>query len=133
MSSLSFRRLRRSFGLMALFPALLVLGACNAPPMDEQEAVATDAQKAAEAAAAPTDEAGKAMEAPPVGSCDATQVQSLVGQPYTAEIGSQAQQDAGATSLRVLKPNDMTTMEFIGERLNVEVDAKNVVAGVRCG
>ncbi|MFY0185092.1 MULTISPECIES: I78 family peptidase inhibitor [Stenotrophomonas] len=118
---------------MALFPALLVLGACSAPPMDEQEAVATDAQKAAEAAAAPTDEAGKAMEAPPVGSCDATQVQSLVGQPYTAEIGSQAQQDAGATSLRVLKPNDMTTMEFIGERLNVEVDAKNVVAGVRCG
>ena len=133
MSSLSFRRLRRSFGLMALFPALLVLGACSAPPMDEQEAVATDAQKAAKAAAAPTDEAGKAMEAPPVGSCDATQVQSLVGQPYTAEIGSQAQQDAGATSLRVLKPNDMTTMEFIGERLNVEVDAKNVVAGVRCG
>ncbi len=133
MSSLSFRRLRRSFGLMALFPALLVLGACSAPPMDEQEAVATDAQKAAEAAAAPTDEAGKAMEAPPVGSCDATQVQSLVGQPYSAEIGSQAQQDAGATSLRVLKPNDMTTMEFIGERLNVEVDAKNVVAGVRCG
>jgi hypothetical protein len=133
MSSLSFRRLRHSFGLMALFPALLVLGACSAPPMDEQEAVATDAQKAAEAAAAPTDEAGKAMEAPPVGSCDATQVQSLVGQPYTAEIGSQAQQDAGATSLRVLKPNDMTTMEFIGERLNVEVDAKNVVAGVRCG
>ena len=133
MSSLSFRRLRRSFGLMALFPALLVLGACSAPPMDEQEAVATDAQKAAEAAAAPTDEAGKAMEAPPVGSCDATQVQRLVGQTYTAEIGSQAQQDAGATSLRVLKPNDMTTMEFIGERLNVEVDAKNVVAGVRCG
>jgi len=133
MPSLSFRRLRRSFGLMALFPALLVLGACSAPPMDEQEAVATDAQKAAEAAAAPTDEAGKAMEAPPVGSCDATQVQSLVGQPYTDELGSQAQQDAGASSLRVLKPNDMTTMEFIGERLNVEVDAKNVVAGVRCG
>ena len=133
MSSLSFRRLRRSFGLMALFPALLVLGACSAPPMDEQEAVATDAQKAAEAAAAPTDEAGKAMEAPPVGSCDATQVQSLVGQPYTDALGSQAQQDAGATSVRVLKPNDMTTMEFIGERLNVEVDAKNVVAGVRCG
>ena len=133
MSSLSFRRLRRSFGLMALFPALLVLGACGAPPVDEQEAVATDAQKAAEAAAAPTDEAGKATEAPPVGSCDATQVQSLVGQPYTDELGSQAQQDAGASSLRVLKPNDMTTMEFIGERLNVEVDAKNVVAGVRCG
>jgi cytochrome c5 len=133
MPSLSFRRLRRSIGLVAVIPALLVLAACQAPPMDEQEAVGTHAQKAAEAAAAPTDETGKALEAPPVGTCDATQVQSLVGQPYTAELGSQAQQDAGATSVRVLKPNDMTTMEFIGERLNVEVDAKNVVAGVRCG
>jgi len=133
MSPLSSRRLRRSFGLIALFPALLVLGACSAPPMDEQEAVATNAQKAAEAAAAPTDEAGTALEAPPVGTCDATQVQSLVGQPYTEQIGSQAQQDAGATTLRVLKPNDMTTMDFVGERLNIEVDGKNVVASVRCG
>ncbi len=133
MSSLSFRRVRRSVGLIALFPALLALGACKAPPMDEQEAVATHAQKAAEAAAAPADETGKAIEAPPVGNCDATQVQSLVGQPYTDEIGKQAQQDAAAASLRVLKPDDVTTMEFIGERLNIEVDAKGVVSGARCG
>jgi len=133
MSPLSSRRLRRSFGLIALFPALLVLGACSAPPMDEQEAVATNAQKAAEAAAAPTDEAGKALEAPPVGNCDATQVQSLVGQPYTETLGKQAQEDAAAKQLRVLHPNDVTTMEFLGDRLNIEVDAKDVVSGVRCG
>ena len=77
--------------------------------------------------------AGKALEAPPVGNCDATQVQSLVGQAYTDKIGSQAQQDASAKQLRVLKPNDMTTMEFVGERLNVEVDEKDVVSGLRCG
>lgn len=133
MSSLSFRRMRRSFGLLAVFPTLLALAACQAPPMDEQEAVATHAQKAAEAAAAPTDEAGKALEAPPVGNCDATQVQSLVGQTYTDAIGGQAQQDASAKQLRVLHPTDVTTMEFLGERLNVEVDAKNVISGLRCG
>jgi len=133
MPSLSFRRARRSFGLIALFPALLVLGACKAPPMDEQEAVSTRAQEAAQAAAAPTDEAGKALEAPPVGSCDATQVQSLVGQTFSDAIGGQAQQDAAATSLRVLKPDDMATMDFVGERLNIELDEKGVISGVRCG
>ena len=101
--------------------------------MDEQEAVASHAQKAAEAAAAPTDETGKATEAPPVGSCDATQVQSLVGQPYTDAIGGQAQQDAGAKEKRVLRPSDITTMEFVGERLNIEVDEKETISGLRCG
>ncbi len=133
MPSLSFRRLRRSLGLLAVVPTLLALAACQAPPMDEQEAVATHAQKAAEAAAAPTDEAGKALEAPPVGNCDANQVQSLVGQAYSDDVGNQAQQDAGAKQLRVLKPTDVTTMEFIGERLNIEVDEKGVISGLRCG
>ena len=44
-----------------------------------------------------------------------------------------AQQDASARELRVLKPDDMTTMEFVGERLNIEVDEKGVVSGLRCG
>lgn len=137
MSSLSFRRMRRPFGptimAAALVPTLLLLGACNAPPMDEQEAAGTHAQKAAEEAAAPADTIGKATEAPPVGNCDATQVQSLVGQAYSDGIGAQAQQDASARQLRVLKPDDMTTMEFVGERLNIEVDEKGVVTGLRCG
>jgi hypothetical protein len=137
MSSLSFRRLRRCVGptilLTALFPVVLVLSACQAPPMDEQEAVGMHAQQAAEAAAAPADATGKALEAPPVGNCDATQVQSLVGQAFTDAVGSQAQQDAGAKQLRVLKPSDLTTMEFVGERLNIELDEKGVISGLRCG
>ena len=60
-------------------------------------------------------------------------MQSLVGQPYSDAIGAQAQQDASARQLRVLKPDDMTTMEFVGERLNIEVDEKGVVTGLRCG
>lgn len=128
---MSFLQFSRPF--LILLPATLFLAACSAPPMDEQDAVTAQAQQAAENATAPTDETGKATEAPPVGNCDATQVQSLVGQPFTDELGGQAQQDAAARDLRVLRPGDMTTMEFVGERLNVEVDEKNVVTGVRCG
>ncbi|AWH23706.1 I78 family peptidase inhibitor [Stenotrophomonas sp. YAU14D1_LEIMI4_1] len=116
-----------------LLPAVLALTACQAPSMDEQDAATAHAQQAAEAAKAPADEAGKATEAPPAGTCDASQVQSLVGQPYTDAVGKQAQEDAGASQVRVLKPNDVATMEFLGDRLNVEVDAKDVVSGVRCG
>ncbi|MCY1245192.1 Peptidase inhibitor I78 family protein [compost metagenome] len=135
MSSFSFRR---PFGptilAAALVPTLLLLGACKAPPMDEQEAAGTHAQKAAEeVAAAPADTTAKATEAPPVGNCDANQVQSLVGQAYTEALGKQAQEDAAAKQIRVLHPNDVTTMEFVGDRLNIEVDAKDVVSGVRCG
>lgn len=131
---MSLQHTPRSFRpfLFAL-PAMLALSACSAPPMDEQEAVATEAQQAADAAAAPVDDTGKATEAPPVGNCDATQAQGLVGQTYSDALGAQAQQDASARDLRVLRPNDMTTMEFVGERLNVELDDGNVVTGVRCG
>ncbi len=138
MSSLSSRRVLpfpgpRFLGAV-LLPTVLLLGACKAPPMDEQDAVGANAQKAAEEAAAPVAaDAGKATEAPPVGNCDANQVQSLTGQAYTDALGAQAQQDASAQDLRVLKPDDVTTMEFRGERLNIEVDAKGVVTGARCG
>ncbi|CEJ45139.1 I78 family peptidase inhibitor [Xanthomonas citri pv. bilvae] len=107
---------------------LTALTACNKPQPDEQEAVTAKAQHAAEQASAPAPDA-----APPIGSCDATQVQSLVGQPLTDAVGEQARSDAGAKSVRVLKPGQMTTMEFNGERLNLEVDAKNVISSVRCG
>lgn len=124
---------RLSRPLLIALPAALMLAACSAPPMDEQEAVTAKAQQAADAAAAPADHTTKATEAPPVGNCDATQAQGLVGQAYSDALGAQAQQDASARDLRVLRPQDMTTMEFVGERLNVELDDKNVVTGVRCG
>ena len=40
---------------------------------------------------------------------------------------------AGAEKVRTLKPNQPITMEYLGERLNIEVDENNLVSGVRCG
>jgi len=126
--SRSIFRVATTTGL--LFGAL-ALAACKAPPMDEQEQAGADAQQAAEQAAAPAQES--AVDAPPVGSCDSTQVQGLVGQAYTDALGEQARGDAHAQQVRTLKPDDITTMEFIGERLNIELDEKGVVSAVRCG
>jgi hypothetical protein len=118
-------------GLFGTACLALALAACTAPPPDEQEQVAAKAQAAAQQAAAP--DPASAPEPPPVGSCDASQAQGLVGQPAEQALLDQARTDTGAKRLRVLKPNQAVTMEFDGERLNIEVDAKNQITGVRCG
>ncbi|MBB4128139.1 hypothetical protein GGR77_003466 [Xanthomonas translucens] len=131
MSHFLSSRLSARAGLLGTACLALALAACTAPPPDEQEQVGAKAQKAAEQAAKP--DPTSAPEAPPVGTCDASQAQGLVGQAAEQALVDQARIDTGSKSVRVLKPNQAVTMEFNGERLNIEVDAKNVITGVRCG
>ena len=98
-----------------LLPLALVavLAACspgNTPEDDgtEQEQAITAAQQAAESAKVP----------PPNGAADSP---------------PPARADAGAKTVRVLEPDQMVTMEFDGERLNIEVDATKKIVAVRCG
>lgn len=125
------RALRRHAALIAALSLVLALGACKGPTPEEQDQALDQAKQAADAAATPDQEV--ATTPPPVGTCDASQVEGLVGQPYSEELAEQARQDAGAAQVRMLKPNQPITMEFLGERLNIEVDDKNLVSGVRCG
>jgi hypothetical protein len=123
--------------LSASFVLLSVLAACSAggAPEDdgaEQEQAISAAARAAAAAAAPP--AKDAVDvAPPAPTCDASQVQGLVGQKADDAVAEQARSDAGAKHVRVLKPGQMVTMEFDGERLNLEVDAEGRITSVRCG
>lgn len=115
---------------------LCALAACSAggPPEDdgaEQEQAGVAARQAAESAAAAPVDGGVAP--PPAPTCDASQVQGLVGQVADEAVLEQARTDAGAARARLLKPDQMVTMEFDGTRLNVEVDAGNKVLAVRCG
>ncbi len=122
---------RRALALTAATALALLLAACNGPVPEEQDRALDQAQQAAAEAATPDPDA--AATPPPVGSCDASQVQGLVGQAYTDELAEQARQDAGAGQVRQLKPDQVITLEYLGERLNIEVDEKNLVSGVRCG
>ncbi len=125
----NIRGSRRTLALTAATALALALAACNGPAPEEQDQALDQAQQAAAEAAAPAPDAAT----PPAGSCDASQVQGLVGQPYSDAVGEQARQDAGAEKVRTLKPNQPITMEYLGERLNIEVDENNLVSGVRCG
>lgn len=65
--------------------------------------------------------------------CNADAARSAVGQIASSEIVDQARMAAGAETARTLKPGQVVTMEFNGNRLNLDVDAGNKVTNVRCG
>jgi len=66
--------------------------------------------------------------------CDAEAAKpAALGQPATAEVVERARIDAGAQIARVLKPGQMVTMEYREGRLNIDVDAANVIVNLRCG
>ena len=85
---------------------------------------------------------GCAMSAPPMSdplpaqpdSCNADAAKpAAMGQNATAEVVERARMDASAHTARLLKPGQMVTMEYAGGRLNIDVDASNVVINLRCG
>ena len=67
------------------------------------------------------------------GSCDATQAQFAMGQAASADLLERAKTAAGAGSARYLRPNQPITMEFLASRLNLNLNGRDVVDGVRCG
>jgi len=65
--------------------------------------------------------------------CDAAAAQFAVGKPATPALLEQARVKAGAQTARVLGPNDMITMEYRSDRLNLNADKAATVSRVNCG
>ena len=66
-------------------------------------------------------------------SCDAAKAQWAIGERASAELLERARVAAAAGSARFLRPNEPVTMEYLGSRLNLALDAKDVVRTVGCG
>lgn len=97
--------------LLLPFAASLLLSACAAPPPS---------------APAPAADGGPA-------SCNAEAAQSLVGQPATPANIEAARVAAGAASVRALKPDQPTTMDYRHDRVNVLEDGAGTIARISCG
>ena len=66
--------------------------------------------------------------APGMANCGAAGLQGLVGQPVALLPA------AGPWSaLRVIRPGQMVTMDFSESRLNVTVDAGDIIQTIACG
>lgn len=106
----------------------LCLAACTPKP-DEQEQALAQSEERAEAAAQP------APPTPPAAAtaCDDSQAQWAVGKKVIEAEVEQARKDSGAEIVRTLKPDQAVTMEFNGNRLNLDLDDTGTVTAVRCG
>lgn len=65
--------------------------------------------------------------APGADACGAAQYAALVGKPIT-EPGVPAE----GSNVRYIRPGTQVTMDFRADRLNIDIDANNVITGFRC-
>ncbi len=61
-------------------------------------------------------------------ACGAANMQSLVGQPFSALAAM-----TFPGPMRLIRPGMAVTMDYSAERLNITVNASNVIASVTCG
>jgi hypothetical protein len=66
-------------------------------------------------------------------SCNADAAQGYVGQKSERRVVESAVKASGATSVRVIEPDMMVTMDFRGDRLNIRVDETGKIIAITCG
>ncbi|MFZ6044836.1 I78 family peptidase inhibitor [Pseudomonas sp. CR3202] len=113
----------KSISLSLALAGLLLAGCSSADKPAAPAAVAPAAAEESTSAAAPSVS----------GTCDAAAVASLVGKTATVALVEQAKRQAGAETARVLRPQDPMTMDYNSRRLNIDVDATDVVKQFTCG
>ena len=65
--------------------------------------------------------------------CDASGARWAIGQSPTGEIVERIRVDTHARVTRVIRPGQAVTMDFSGERVNVNVNEREAIVGVTCG
>ncbi len=83
--------------------------------------------------ASPPATSGPLPAGPSEGICNAQGAQFAIGKTAAASLVEQARQRSGSYMARVLRPNQVVTMEFNAQRLNLDVDTAGVITRARCG
>ncbi|KPX15717.1 putative Lipoprotein [Pseudomonas syringae pv. daphniphylli] len=91
----------------------------------------TSSDKGAEASVK-ADAPASASNAIP-GRCDAGLGQFAIGKPASIDLLSQVRARTGSQDARILGPDDMVTLEYRSERVNVNTDASGKVTRINCG
>jgi len=139
----------RRIALPVAFALLLSLGACEStsdtgisepgPPL-VNDAPASPPSNGVSADAPlpvfdPTPPPSSSVSPPMAGAmkCDDSRGQTSVGQSATQAAVAKIIADTGSRNARVVKPGQAVTMDYREDRVNINVDAKNVVIAVKCG
>lgn len=103
----------------------LALMACA--PSSETTPAASTPGPAAEAPVTPEAAPPVDPAAPGADACGAAQYASFVGKPIT-EPGVPAE----GPNVRYLRPGTQVTMDFRADRLNIDIDASDIITAFRC-
>jgi len=124
-----------------LIPVLLVaaLSACanTGAPRSSSASASTDSSSSSPASASDSSSGpsyGASSSGRPTGkTCDASGLQSQIGQKATPAVLEDLRGRSGATTGRILRPGQLVTMEYNDTRLNLIVDKQDVMTAIRCG
>ena len=67
------------------------------------------------------------------GACNAEAVQHFIGKTASPALLDQARNQSGAQTARVLQPEDVVTLEYNAQRLNLSTDQALVIQRINCG
>ena len=104
----------------------LALAACSSTPASDADAASSESASA-EAPASDTTAEGLDV------TCNVDPAEKFEGQKISDEFTEQARTAAGAATVRVVRPNQAVTMDYRGDRLNIILDANDMVVDVNCG
>lgn len=84
---------------------------------------------------APMPPSGMPAEPPPRvgGTCNAEAARYAVGKAASNDVVDKARIDSGSALVRVIGPGMSVTMDYREDRLNIDVNDRNAITGVRCG
>lgn len=66
------------------------------------------------------------------GRCDAAPAMHLVGRERSEAVRAEALRLSGAKTLRWIAPDAVITMDLRSDRINIDLDSKGRVTGLRC-
>ena len=66
-------------------------------------------------------------------SCNAEAARWAIGRAPDAATVERARAETGSRSVRVLTPGMAATMDFVQDRLNIDVNDRGAITGLRCG
>jgi hypothetical protein len=67
------------------------------------------------------------------GRCDADAAKSAIGKAASSQLLEDARTKSGTATARYLRPGQVVTMEYRADRLNIRLNAKDVVETISCG
>jgi len=69
----------------------------------------------------------------PTGKCNAEGARWAIGSAVNDDVVNRILQGTGSRDARVLRPGQMATMDFREDRVNVDVNDRGAITGIRCG